>query len=439
MLTVLVSSLLLIAETQLPRGVEHLTLANGLRVSLQPVAGSSTVALVTLFDIGEMHNPAGCSGLAHLVEHLYVTSAAGAVEASTATQWFKRYPKGCNAQTGIDYTVVAVVFEASKLEHELREAALRMSDLKIVADDLERELPRVENELSNMYENMPQLAVMNHAREAVDPLAKGARRGGIIAQLRATSLKQVREFHRSYYRPRNARLVLVGGFDVEKTRPLIKKLYGGIPTGEAPPPPEPSAKPRPGLHEMTVPSPGFGQWPKAVATAAYRTPDPESTHYPAFLLLVGRLLKDSMPDMRRMMREQQEGKMDVASFMFRPLDAPRVMFLSASTREAAKTDKLEATLSKRMRALVEKEPAASDRRFVRNQLGLMLGTVEPPAMLLRRNPYLVAFSLGRRQQLGIDGKRLAEQLARVTHEQLRACVKDCFAPGMAATVLMALP
>jgi hypothetical protein len=63
-------------------GSERFVLENGLTVILRPIKGSGSTALVVLYAIGNDHDPIGKSGLAHLLEHVYVTAAAG----------FRRYP-----------------------------------------------------------------------------------------------------------------------------------------------------------------------------------------------------------------------------------------------------------------------------------------------------------------------------------------------------------
>src|SRR5262245_29735392 len=68
--------------------VERFTLENGLRVILRPATGAKSIALVVVYDIGGDHDPQERSGLAHLVEHVYCTAAAGAAKARTAQDFF---------------------------------------------------------------------------------------------------------------------------------------------------------------------------------------------------------------------------------------------------------------------------------------------------------------------------------------------------------------
>ena len=118
-------------------------LDNGLTVLVRPIQGANDVALLVLFKIGGDHDPEGRSGLAHLVEHVYSTAAAGADPSRTADALFRRYPSGCNAQTGDRYTVFATVFPKGDLEKELAQASARMSDLRLSPGDLDREVPRL--------------------------------------------------------------------------------------------------------------------------------------------------------------------------------------------------------------------------------------------------------------------------------------------------------
>jgi zinc protease len=130
---------------------------NGLRVILRPIQGARQAALVVVYSIGGDHDPNGRSGLGHLVEHVYLTAAAGGEAARTAEEFARRHPEGANGQTGERYTVFAAVFPAKDLEEELRDAAARMGDLRVTAADLDRERGRLLEEVENMYGQIPAL------------------------------------------------------------------------------------------------------------------------------------------------------------------------------------------------------------------------------------------------------------------------------------------
>src|SRR5437870_1363422 len=54
---------------------------------------------------------------------------------------------------------------------------------------------------------------------------------GVIAEIQAASLDDVRDFFRQYYGPNNASLVLVGDFDPAAAKQLVEKYFGPIPRG----------------------------------------------------------------------------------------------------------------------------------------------------------------------------------------------------------------
>ena len=70
--------------------------------------------------------------------------------------------------------MIATVFPKRELDHELGDAAARMVALRVTAADLDRERPRLLQEVANMFEGFPALAAMNNARELVRPTPRTA-------------------------------------------------------------------------------------------------------------------------------------------------------------------------------------------------------------------------------------------------------------------------
>src|SRR5262249_46402319 len=145
------------------------------------------------------------------------------------------YPKGANAQTGDRYTVVAAVFSKTDLTEELKDAAARMGELRITEADLERERPRVGEEVGNMFGGIPPLAAHNHARQLVRPTPRGGRKGGVPEQVQGMTLKEVQQRYRDYCRPGNAVLVLAGAIEPADARRAVTDLFGKLPAGQKPP------------------------------------------------------------------------------------------------------------------------------------------------------------------------------------------------------------
>jgi len=403
---------------------EDTTLENGLRVTLRSLEGGRQVALVVVFDVGDDHDPEGCSGLCHLVEHCYVTCAAGATPARTAEAMVKRYPQAWNAQTGERYTVIAFMFPPERLEAEVAEAAARMGALKITQADLDRELPRMREELATMYGRMPRIAARNLATERVRPPAEGARRGGVVEQLEALGPERVQAWYAKHYKPGNARLALVGPVDGGKAKALIEKHFGGLPAGEAPPAPRPSGARGPDETTVVRLEPGWTL--PGTACRAWRAPGPHSPHYPAFLAFVMRAWRGMD------WRSPKPGP----QLLFQPLDAPDVVTLvwnlDAGTAADEAAQRLEAWVEERLDRPFE----AQEAKDLAEAWAGYLATADVPEAGLAMNPYLAAFGALRRAALGIDSAALARELAALDQETFDAMREAVFGEGQGATVVV---
>ncbi len=418
--------------------VERFALNNGLRVILQPADAAPKVALVTLFDVGEIHDPPGRSGLGHLIEHLYVTAAAGERPATTAQDWIVRYDFMANAQTGRRYTLVATVFTAALLEQELADVAARMSDLAVEPSDLERERTRMGEELASMYGG-PYLSAANLAVTAALPLPGGGRKGGVMEQIAAVTSEEVRARHQALYKPCNATIVLVGGFDAAEARKMIEARCAALPRGErvadppAVPPPAPgTARP---IVTAGVSRPPVGQFPEGIAAVAYPAPSPASPAYAPFLAVVSRMYREFAPEIMQARRRH----LPVEPVMFAPFDQPEVVIVSADLQAGETDQDGVARLRQRVaRAATLGEGEPTGGGDLAQWLGPMLGLSEFPAALLAQNPYGPAFTMGRRAQMGMDSEAIRRGLETLTREDFARCAGEILGANRGAAVVVRL-
>ncbi len=419
------------ATAQAQSAIEKYELDNGLTVILRSTDGAGSVACVTLFDIGDEHDPPDRSGLGHFVEHVYVTAEAGETPASTADAWMMRYDRQCNAQTGRDYTVVATVFPPADLEAELAEAAARMGYLRVLEKDVARERPRMIQELANMHGGIPTLAVTNVAGDRAAPLPNGGRKGGRIEQVERVTLDEIVAHHRDYYKPSNATLVLVGGFDTTKARRLIEEHYGGLPPGEPVTAPGPAPAPRPELVSIASERPPFGEWPQRIATIGFRAPAPDNADFAPYLILTGRVFRASQP---AILEARRTGSL-VMPIMFVPLDRPELVFFSSEVADDQTDEQAIAALRGRVRGQMKLDEPPNPILLYQS-FGAFLGLMELPAMSVATNPYGVAFSMGRLHQRGIDPTVLRRQVEAVTVEDLNRCADTVFGVEQGAEVVV---
>jgi len=403
---------------------ERFELDNGLHVILRPISTAEEVAVVTLYSIGGDHDPEGRSGMAHLTEHVYVTAAAGSTPARTAFEYMERYPDGWNAQTGARYTVFATVSPAKSLEDELQDAANRMGNLSIVEPDLAREKPRLVRELHNMYRDIPVLAAFQNVSERIQPSPLGGRKGGLADHVNALTVEELQSRWQRYYKPKNAILAVAGGFEPATVRRLITEHFTEISPGEPAPPPYPQGEPRLGGMEEVRVQPrkkdAHGQ-----VCVGYRAPYPNDELYPAFLILAARLTSNTSK------LDVNEGESTVS---YTALDCPEVIAVTVPGAEGETSEETVERLRNFVAETVERELEPFDATTTKDAYGFLLGLADIPDRVLAKNPYGVAFSLGRRDQLGIDSEKLAEALDAVTDADLRQAAQEHFAPERSAAV-----
>ena len=404
------------------------TLENCLRIRLKPIPKAEQIALTVLFDVGEDQDPEGMSGLAHLVEHLYVTAAAGEGKARTVREYMERYPQGWNAQTGDRFTVIATVFPPEKLEEELADAAARMGDLRITEADLEREKPRMLEELRNMFGGMPALAARNLARELCRPSPAGARKGGIPDQVRRITVAQVRDRWTRFYKPRNALIVLAGKFDADAAGKSLALAFSGLPSGETAPDPRPGEKPRAGVLEEVSIEPAGGSPPPELCLA-FPVPPPGDALYAPFLVLAAKIVL-------RAMKKDGAGGADCYPASFSPIDDPSVFYVSGPVLPGETGEQAVERLQRLVSDPLKEGLKPRDTTMARSVFCLQLGTAPFMETMQAGNAYGAGFSLGRREQMGIDSKTLIQAINSVKQEDLARAAKACFDPSRRSAAIV---
>jgi zinc protease len=426
-LTTIVVSVLFTTSTVSAETLEPYKLENGLTVILRPVPTANKIAFVVLYNIGENHDPIGKSGMAHLLEHLYVTAAAGETPARDVMQFTRHYPAGWNAQTGTDYTVIASVVNSDQFSKELEDVAARMNDLRITKADIEREVLRVKQELTNMYGGIPMLAGINHARAQLHPIPQGGQRGGAMAHIQTITLDELQQFWKDYYKPNNAILIVAGKFDVEEAKKSIHENFNQIAPGKPLPTIHPKPKAKTGNVNKINVQPVV---PNATGVAAigYAAPLPDSKEYAPFLIVYSRMVY-------ALQRKFQMGKLQ--PIFYPPFDDPTTLVLQTELTSEEDIDAVLKELDERLQTALIPKLTPQEKQQTINMLAL-LGTVDIPDAQWGENMYSLAFSIGRQHQLQINGKEIRAAIETVTDADIQNMAKTIFAPEKRATVIIEL-
>jgi zinc protease len=157
------------------------------------------------------------------------------------------------------------------------------------------------------------------------------------------------------------------------------------------------------------------------ACLAYLAPRPGSELYAPFLVLVSRLWAGGS----RLGGSEVTG----SPVFFTPLDDGSIVGISATIRPGETSDKAFGRIEKFVTEAIEPKLGAGEPAGVSQQLGMLLGLGDIPDAALGQNPYGVAFSLARRDQLGLDPARLNKALQAVTDQNLKRAAAEIFAPS----------
>ncbi len=219
-----------IAQTRMPQmKFSDRTLANGMRVLSVADSSSPTVAIQVWYHVGSKDDPDKRSGFAHLFEHIMFKSTKN-MKSEMMDRLTEDVGGFNNAFTADDVTVYFEVVPSNYLETLLWAEADRLSALNVDDANFKSERDVVKEEFRQGV-LAPPYGRFEYLLQQRSFAAHPYKRPGIgsIEDLDAASLKDVQEFHTTYYRPDNATLVVVGDFDQKQFDAWVDKYFAPIP------------------------------------------------------------------------------------------------------------------------------------------------------------------------------------------------------------------
>ena len=212
-------------------GISEYKMDNGMKVLLFPDPSKPQVTVNVTYLVGSRHEDYGETGMAHLLEHLVFK---GTPNHEDIAKELKDHGAFFNGTTWFDRTNYFETLTATdeNIEWALEMEADRMVNSFISAEDLESEMTVVRNEFE-MGENSPTSVLMKRVMSASYQWHNyGQTTIGARADLENVPIDKLQAFYKEYYQPDNAVLLVVGKFDEEKTKAIIRRTFGAIPKPE---------------------------------------------------------------------------------------------------------------------------------------------------------------------------------------------------------------
>ncbi|HEX8502741.1 MAG TPA: pitrilysin family protein [Pyrinomonadaceae bacterium] len=216
-----------------PINFKERTLSNGLVVYTAQERSSPTVAIQVWYKVGSKDDPDKRSGFAHLFEHLMFKSTKN-MKDEMMDRLTEDVGGWNNASTSDDVTNYYEVVPSNYLETLLWAEADRMSSLNVTEKNFPSERDVVKEEF-NTGVLAPPYGRLFYAIDKLSFSVHPYKRPTIGSKedLDAANIEDVRAFHKTFYRPDNAVLIVVGDFEQQQLDSWVDRYFARIPKPSA--------------------------------------------------------------------------------------------------------------------------------------------------------------------------------------------------------------
>lgn len=257
-------------------GAETFTLDNGMQVVVIANHRAPVVHHSVWYKTGAADEPAGKSGIAHMLEHL-MFKGTHTIGPGQFSKIIERHGGNDNAFTSHDYTGYYQNIARDRLEMVMEMEADRMIDLVFTEQDFQTERDVVLEERRSRTDNSPR-AQFSEQVAAAQFLAHpyGVPVIGWEHEIRSNTYDDAYAFYRAHYAPNNALLVVAGDITAAELKPLAERIYGPIPAQSLAARERPQEPPQRAARrvEMSDPQVANPEWSRSYLAPSYRA-DPD--------------------------------------------------------------------------------------------------------------------------------------------------------------------
>lgn len=216
---------------------EEYDLQNGLHVILHPNHSVPVVSTYVLYKVGSKNERPDRTGFAHFFEHLMFEGSEH-IPRGTIDKYISGAGGNLNASTSFDQTDYYFNLPSNQLQLALWIESERLLHPRIDETGVETQRAVVKEERRRSYDNQPYGSMLEELASLVFegtpyqwvPI-------GSFQYIDQAAIDEFRAFHKSFYTPENATLVIAGDFDSAQARQLIREYFEEIPRGSAVPRP----------------------------------------------------------------------------------------------------------------------------------------------------------------------------------------------------------
>ncbi|PWK46388.1 M16 family metallopeptidase [Pleionea mediterranea] len=317
--------------------VKSFTLKNGMKIMVLEDDSIPNANMYLFWKVGSRNEYPGITGISHFFEHMMFNGSK-----KYGPKMFDRTMEAAgganNAYTTENLTVYTDWFPADSLELMFDLEADRIEHLDIDKDVVESERGVVASERRTGLENSNFRAISEEVKNAAfraHPYSWSVI--GHESDIENWTLKDLQQYHKTYYAPNNAVVVISGDVRLKQVKALAKKYFEPIPKGPEPRPihtvePEQKGERRVYLHKASVTTPNL--------LMGWHVP--ETTHDDFYALdILSDILSDGKTSrLYQSLVDQQQLATQVFTYMPMSLD-PNLFYTYAVANEGVTAKSLE--------------------------------------------------------------------------------------------------
>ena len=204
-------------------------LDNGLQIVAIPMDNNTNVVSVDIFyKVGSRNEVMGKSGIAHMLEHLNFKSTKN-LKAGEFDEIVKGFGGVNNAGTSFDYTHYYIKTSSKNTDKSLELFSELMQNLTLNDEEFQPERDVVAEERRWRTDNNPmgylQFRLFNNAYiyhpYHWTPI-------GFMSDIQNWTIEDIRDFHSTYYQPKNAIVIVAGDIDENDVFSSVEKHFANI-------------------------------------------------------------------------------------------------------------------------------------------------------------------------------------------------------------------
>ncbi len=205
------------------------TLENGLEIVAIPMRnGSGVISTDVFYKVGSRDEKMGKSGIAHMLEHLNFKSTKN-LKSGEFDEIVKGFGGVNNASTSFDYTHYYIKSASKNMDKSLELFADLMENLTLKDEEFQPERDVVAEERRWRTDNNPmgylQFRLFNNAYiyhpYHWTPI-------GFMSDIQNWKIEDIKDFHSTYYQPKNAIVIVAGDIDENEVFANVEKHFKDI-------------------------------------------------------------------------------------------------------------------------------------------------------------------------------------------------------------------